>query len=92
MRWKQENPHNQARAGYFPWTSQESQLLMRLLVYGIRRGWRDSNGSMTKATVEAKILPGHPNQEYLQKTLLKILKTYKSFLKVLQQGETTQLD
>nr|VDD44644.1 unnamed protein product [Brassica oleracea] len=29
---------------------------MRLLVDGIRRGWRDSNGSMTKTTVEAKIL------------------------------------
>ncbi|CAG7870056.1 unnamed protein product [Brassica rapa] len=46
-----------ARAGYLQWTSQESQLLMRLLVDGIRRGWRDSNGSMTKTTVEAKILP-----------------------------------
>ncbi|KAF3583709.1 hypothetical protein F2Q69_00029575 [Brassica cretica] len=29
---------------------------MRLLVDSIRRGWRDSNGSMTKTTVEAKIL------------------------------------
>ncbi|KAL0790957.1 hypothetical protein Bca101_007203 [Brassica carinata] len=46
-----------ARAGYLQWTSQENQLLMRLLVDGIRRGWRDSNGSMTKTTVEAKILP-----------------------------------
>uniref|UniRef100_M4ERU7 Myb/SANT-like domain-containing protein n=1 Tax=Brassica campestris TaxID=3711 RepID=M4ERU7_BRACM len=62
-----------ARAGYLQWTSQESQLLMRLLVYGIRRGWRDSNGSMTKTTVEAKILPVLNKQ-------LRCNKSYKHYM------------
>ncbi|ESQ33161.1 hypothetical protein EUTSA_v10005278mg [Eutrema salsugineum] len=45
------------KGGYFPWTSQESQLLKRLLVDGIKQGWRDSNGSISKSTIETRILP-----------------------------------
>lgn len=45
------------KGGYFPWTSQESQFLKHLLVDGIRRGWRDSNGSLTKRIIETKVLP-----------------------------------
>ncbi|ESQ50282.1 hypothetical protein EUTSA_v10002177mg [Eutrema salsugineum] len=37
---------------YFSWTFQESQLLKRLLVDGIKQGWRDSMG--------------HPNHEYMR--------------------------
>ncbi|KAF8046667.1 hypothetical protein N665_3537s0002 [Sinapis alba] len=35
------------KGGYFPWTSQESQLLKR---------WCDSNGFLTKRTIETKVL------------------------------------
>ena len=33
-----------------------SQLLKRILVHGIGKGWRDSNRSLTKTTIKAKIL------------------------------------
>uniref|UniRef100_A0A0D3DNF3 Myb/SANT-like domain-containing protein n=2 Tax=Brassica TaxID=3705 RepID=A0A0D3DNF3_BRAOL len=61
------------KSGYFPWTSQESHLLKRLLVDGIRRGWRDSNGSLTKRTIETKVLPILNKQ-------LRCNKTYKHYL------------
>ncbi|CDY51332.1 BnaCnng20690D [Brassica napus] len=42
---------------YTLWNSEETKVLIELLVEGIQRGWRDSNGIMNKATVEHKILP-----------------------------------
>ncbi|CAN6904787.1 unnamed protein product [Brassica oleracea] len=42
---------------YTIWNSDETKVLIELLVEGIQRGWRDSNGIMNKATVEHKILP-----------------------------------
>ncbi|CAH8320279.1 unnamed protein product [Eruca vesicaria subsp. sativa] len=42
---------------YSLWNSEETKVLIELLVDGIQRGWRDSNGIMNKATVEHKILP-----------------------------------
>ncbi|ESQ38724.1 hypothetical protein EUTSA_v10029159mg [Eutrema salsugineum] len=55
------------------WTSQESQLLKRLLVDGIKQGWRDSNGSISKSTIETRILPVL-NQK------LGCCKTYKNYV------------
>ncbi|CAN7136764.1 unnamed protein product [Brassica rapa subsp. narinosa] len=37
--------------------SEETKVLIELLVGGIQHGWWDSNGIMNKATVEHKILP-----------------------------------
>ncbi|CAN6869210.1 unnamed protein product [Brassica oleracea] len=42
---------------YTLWNSEETKVLIELLVEGIQRAWRDSNGIMNKATVEHKILP-----------------------------------
>lgn len=39
------------------WNVRETTMLIRLLVDGIKQGWRDKNGSMSKMTVEKKILP-----------------------------------
>ncbi|KAF8094290.1 hypothetical protein N665_0366s0009 [Sinapis alba] len=69
---------------YFPWTSQESQLLKRLLVDGIRRGWRDSNGSLTKRTIETKVLPILNKQLGCNKTHKHYLNRMKSLKKEYQ--------
>ncbi|KAK9118617.1 hypothetical protein Scep_016710 [Stephania cephalantha] len=42
---------------YTTWTSEESNELLKLLVDAATRGWRDTNGAFTKATIEEKILP-----------------------------------
>ncbi|KAK9087030.1 hypothetical protein Syun_029424 [Stephania yunnanensis] len=42
---------------YTTWTAEESNELLKFLVDAANRGWRDSNGAFTKATIEKKILP-----------------------------------
>ncbi|KAI5339020.1 hypothetical protein L3X38_018292 [Prunus dulcis] len=43
--------------GYKLWTLEESNELLQLMVNAANRGWRDSNGMLSKQTVEKKILP-----------------------------------
>ncbi|KAI5313821.1 hypothetical protein L3X38_042997 [Prunus dulcis] len=43
--------------GYKLWTLEESNELLQLMVDAANRGWRDSNGMLSKQTVEKKILP-----------------------------------
>ncbi|CAH2065453.1 unnamed protein product, partial [Thlaspi arvense] len=57
METRETSQTKNSKGGYFPWTLQESQLLKRLIVDGIKRGWHDSNGSISKSMVETKILP-----------------------------------
>ncbi|XP_060673253.1 uncharacterized protein LOC132803756 [Ziziphus jujuba] len=61
------------KTAYNTWTSQQSNMLLELMVDVANRGWRDSNGVFSKLTVESKILPKlnealgfHPNQKYLR--------------------------
>ncbi|CAA2998838.1 Hypothetical predicted protein [Olea europaea subsp. europaea] len=48
---------------YEKWTSEESNELLKLMVDATTRGWRDSNGLLSKITVEKHILP-HLNQKF----------------------------
>ncbi|WZZ71401.1 hypothetical protein YC2023_082771 [Brassica napus] len=53
-----EDPQQEkAKGAYEFWNVRETTVLIRLLVDGIKQGWRDKNGSMSKMTVEKKILP-----------------------------------
>ncbi|XP_060673271.1 uncharacterized protein At2g29880-like [Ziziphus jujuba] len=45
------------KTAYNTWTSQESNMLLELMVDAANRGWRDNNGVFSKLTVESKILP-----------------------------------
>ncbi|CAH9090735.1 unnamed protein product [Cuscuta europaea] len=45
------------KAVYNAWSTEESSLLLDLLVEAAQRGWRDCSGLITKQTVESKILP-----------------------------------
>ncbi|CAN7121063.1 unnamed protein product, partial [Brassica rapa subsp. narinosa] len=65
---------------YSLWNSEETKVLIELLVEGIQRGWRDSNGIMNKATVEHKILPVLNERLGCQKTH----KHYQSRIKFLK--------
>ncbi|KAH6771355.1 hypothetical protein C2S52_016158 [Perilla frutescens var. hirtella] len=44
------------RTAYEPWTKKETDLLLKLMVDGARRGWRDNSDIFSKATVEERIL------------------------------------
>ncbi|KAH6764517.1 nuclease HARBI1-like protein [Perilla frutescens var. frutescens] len=44
------------RTTYEPWTKEETDLLLELMVDGARRGWRGNSGIFSKATVEERIL------------------------------------
>ncbi|KAH6771423.1 nuclease HARBI1-like protein [Perilla frutescens var. hirtella] len=44
------------RTSYEPWSKEETDLLLELMVDGARRGWRDNSGIFSKATVEERIL------------------------------------
>ncbi|CAA2940332.1 Hypothetical predicted protein [Olea europaea subsp. europaea] len=57
---------------YEKWTSEESNELLKLMVDAATCGWRDSNGLLSKITVEKHILP-HLNQK------LGIEKTYAQY-------------
>ncbi|XP_013635776.1 PREDICTED: uncharacterized protein At2g29880-like [Brassica oleracea var. oleracea] len=65
---------------YSLWNSEETKVLIELLVEGIQRGWRDSNGIMNKATVEHKILSVLNERLGCQKTH----KHYQSRIKFLK--------
>ncbi|XP_013600996.1 PREDICTED: uncharacterized protein At2g29880-like [Brassica oleracea var. oleracea] len=53
-----EDPQQEkAKGAYEFWNVRETTVLIRLLVDGIKQGWGDKNGSMSKMTVEKKILP-----------------------------------
>ncbi|XP_057775195.1 uncharacterized protein At2g29880-like [Salvia miltiorrhiza] len=45
------------RAIYEPWTKEQSDVLLEILVESAKRGWRDNSGIFSKATVEERILP-----------------------------------
>ncbi|KAH0911338.1 hypothetical protein HID58_034659 [Brassica napus] len=74
--WMSETTDNKMNL----WNSEETKVLIELLVEGIQRGWRDSNGIMNKATVEHKILPVLNERLGCQKTH----KHYQSRIKFLK--------
>ncbi|KAL9281334.1 putative Myb/SANT-like domain-containing protein [Arabidopsis thaliana] len=45
------------KGDYNPWSPEETKLLVQLLVEGINNNWRDSNGTISKLTVETKFMP-----------------------------------
>ncbi|KAL5765924.1 hypothetical protein ACOSP7_016541 [Xanthoceras sorbifolium] len=63
------------------WTLEESNELLRLMVDAAIRGWRDSNGLLSKVTVERKILPTLNGKLGCQKTFAQ----YQSRLKWFKQ-------
>ena len=48
---------NSKRKDYKTWTTEESNVLLQLMVEGAKLGFRDINGVISKTTVEAKLLP-----------------------------------
>ncbi|XP_021812106.1 uncharacterized protein At2g29880-like [Prunus avium] len=48
---------SKVNGGYKLWTLEESNELLQLMVDAANRGWRDSNGMLSKQTVEKMILP-----------------------------------
>lgn len=46
-----------AKGAYEHWHTRETKMLIKLLIEGIKHGWRDSSGCISKMTVEKKILP-----------------------------------
>ncbi|KAL5804497.1 hypothetical protein ACOSQ3_031297 [Xanthoceras sorbifolium] len=66
---------------YKVWTLEESNELLRLMVDAAIRGWRDSNGLLSKVTVERKILPTLNGKLGCQKTFAQ----YQSRLKWFKQ-------
>ncbi|XP_010496443.1 PREDICTED: uncharacterized protein At2g29880-like [Camelina sativa] len=71
-----EGSHTETKTkknSYNAWTYEECQELQATLVEAIKRGWRDKNGSISKATVETKILP-------MLNKKLKCNKTYTNYL------------
>ncbi|KAL2475560.1 Uncharacterized protein Adt_36296 [Abeliophyllum distichum] len=45
------------RIGYNTWSVEESSMLLELMVDAANRGWRSTNGVLSKQTIEKKILP-----------------------------------
>ncbi|XP_022889086.1 uncharacterized protein At2g29880-like [Olea europaea var. sylvestris] len=76
----QENDKVQGKGTekYEKWTSEESNELLKLIVDAATRGWRDSNGLLSKITVEKHIL-SHLNQK------LGIEKTYAQWDHVMKK-------
>ncbi|VVB04827.1 unnamed protein product [Arabis nemorensis] len=70
------------------WNSAETKVLIELLVEGIQRGWRDSSGSINKATVENKILPVLNERMKCQK----VYKNYQSRYKYLKSQYQSYVD
>ncbi|CAL8155195.1 unnamed protein product [Prunus armeniaca] len=52
-----DSQQGKGKTPYNPWTSKESNMLLELMVDAANRGWRDSNGLLSKQIVESKILP-----------------------------------
>ncbi|XP_022861093.1 uncharacterized protein At2g29880-like, partial [Olea europaea var. sylvestris] len=57
-----ENIQGKGTEKYEKWTSEESNELLKLMVDAATRGWRDSNGLLSKITIE-KHIPPHLNQK-----------------------------
>ncbi|KAI5332903.1 hypothetical protein L3X38_023032 [Prunus dulcis] len=53
----QVNGKGKAKNDYNSWNMEESKMLLQLMVDAVSHGWRNPNGVLNKATVEAKILP-----------------------------------
>ncbi|EFH40998.1 hypothetical protein ARALYDRAFT_496320 [Arabidopsis lyrata subsp. lyrata] len=70
------------------WSPEETKLLVQLLVEGINNNWRDSNGTMSKLTVETKILP-EINKEFRRS---KNYNHYQSRMKYLKLQYQSSLD
>ncbi|KAK0573121.1 hypothetical protein LWI29_003276 [Acer saccharum] len=64
---------------YKVWTSEESNELLKLMVDAATHGWRDSNGLLSKITVERKILPALNEKLGCQKTYPQYLSRLKWF-------------
>lgn len=76
----QENDNSKGKGGqYKPWTIDESNELLKLMVDAAQRGWRDNNGSFNKVTVENKILPALNAKLGCQKTHSQYLSRLKWF-------------
>ncbi|XP_024005057.1 uncharacterized protein At2g29880 isoform X2 [Eutrema salsugineum] len=76
------------KGDYNPWTPDETKLLIQLLVGRINHNWRDSNGSISKLTIETKLLPD------LNKGVCrpKDYKHYQSRMKYLKQQYQSCVD
>ncbi|CAH2061425.1 unnamed protein product, partial [Thlaspi arvense] len=76
-----EDGHESKKGQYSHWSEPEHNMLLRLLVDAIKRGWRDANGSFNKLTIEKKILSvlnqkiGSEKNYSHYKNRMKILKT-----------------
>ncbi|KAG7555422.1 Myb/SANT-like domain [Arabidopsis suecica] len=68
-----ETSKKKKKGPYMSWSDQECYELTAILVDAIKRGWRDKNGTISKTTVEKKILP-------LLNKKLKCNKTYTNYL------------
>lgn len=62
---------------YEKWSLEESNELLKLMVDAATRGWRDSNGVLSKITVEKNILPQLNQKLGIEKTYAQ----YKSRVK-----------
>ncbi|KAL5860579.1 hypothetical protein ACOSQ4_001875 [Xanthoceras sorbifolium] len=64
---------------YKVWTVEETNELLKLMVDAVNHGWRDSNGLLSKITVEKKILPTLNEKLECKKTYSQYLNRLKWF-------------
>ncbi|KAL5793287.1 hypothetical protein ACOSP7_001881 [Xanthoceras sorbifolium] len=64
---------------YKVWTVEETNELLKLMVDAVNHGWRDSNGLLSKITVEKKILPTLNEKLECKKTYSQYLSRLKWF-------------
>ncbi|CAN8325950.1 unnamed protein product [Cochlearia groenlandica] len=79
---------NKEKGQYNQWGPEETKVLIDLLVDAVQRNWRDSNGLITKLTVEQKILPALNEKLGCHKTH----KHYLSRMKYLRTIYTNYVD
>ncbi|KAH6800846.1 hypothetical protein C2S52_001310 [Perilla frutescens var. hirtella] len=56
------------RTTYEPWTKEQTDFLLELMVDGARRGWHDNSGIFSKTTMEERILPQLNEKLWCNKT------------------------
>ncbi|EOA18093.1 hypothetical protein CARUB_v10021869mg [Capsella rubella] len=73
---------------YLPWSSQETKILVRLLVDAVNQNWCDASGSFNKLTVEQRILPALNKECGTTKTY----SNYKNRMKILRARHKSFVD
>ncbi|EOA14465.1 hypothetical protein CARUB_v10027674mg [Capsella rubella] len=79
------------KGDYNMWSHDETRLLVQLLVEGIHNYWRDFNCTMSKLTMESKILP-EINKHLNNVGRPKNYNHYQSIMKYLEQQCQIRLD